>query len=608
MGFFSGLDVEAYDRQYTDRQLLGRMAHYFGPHRGSMLTIGLTALFTALSGAAVPLLLARALDLVGDEVSSTEILIVTVVMLVSGVLIWVTNWWRRRLTARVIGDVVMAIRQDGFRAAAAHDLSFYDDNPSAKVLSRITSDTRDFGDMIVLITDLIAQFGLALLLGVSLIFVQGFLSLLLFAQLPFFYFAAVAFRAAARRTTQRGMRAMGNVNAAIKETISGIAVAKNFRQEAMIFEEFDDANRSSFSVNIRRGFVLSAVFPTLNALAALGTGLLLYVGGLNVVNGVITAGAWFLFLQSLDRFFFPVLNLSSFWTQLQSGLSAAERSFALIDADPKVVQTASEPVGRLRGDILFENITFRYTERETVLNDFSLHVKPGENVALVGHTGAGKSSIAKLVARFYEFQEGRLLVDGRDIRTLDLAQYRRQLGIVSQIPFLFAGSVADNIRYARPDIQEAEILELARKIGDGEWLETLPDGLATEVGERGGRLSMGQRQLVSLLRVLVQRPSIFILDEATASIDPFTEWQIQQALDLILKESTSILIAHRLSTVKAADRIIVLQQGHIIEEGDHDGLLAAGGHYAGLYNTYFRHQSLAYIEESRKLAEGTGDK
>ncbi len=604
MGFFSGLDVEAYDRQYTDRQLVDRMAHYFRPHMGAILTIGLTALFTAVSGAAVPVLLSRALDLVGDQVGNREVLAVTAIVTASGVLIWLTNWWRRRLTARVIGDVVMEIRKDGFRAAAAHDLSFYDDNPSAKVVSRITSDTRDFGDMIVLITDLISQFGLALLLAISLIFVQGFLSLLLFAQLPFFYLAAVAFRAAARRTTQRGMRAMGNVNAAIKETISGISVAKNFRQEGMIFDEFNDANTSSFHVNIRRGFVLSAVFPVLNGLSAIGTGVLLYVGGLNVVNGIITAGAWFLFLQSLDRFFFPVLNLSSFWTQLQSGLSAAERSFALIDADPKVVQTANEPVGRLRGDILFENIVFRYTERETVLNGFSLHIQPGENVALVGHTGAGKSSIAKLVARFYEFQEGRLEVDGRDIRTLDLAQYRRQLGIVSQIPFLFAGSVAENIRYARPEIREAEILELAGKIGDGEWLETLPDGLETQVGERGGRLSMGQRQLVSLLRVLVQRPSIFILDEATASIDPFTEWQIQQALNLILKESTSILIAHRLSTVKAADRIIVLQQGRIIEEGDHDGLLAAGGHYAGLYNTYFRHQSLAYIEESRKLSSG----
>ena len=603
MGFFSGLEVEAYDRQYGDKQLLARMGAYFRSYAWAMIGIGLLSLLNAISGAAVPLLLSYALDQAGPAITHYQILVVTIVVLASGVLIWAANWWRRRLTARVIGDVVMNIRMDGFRAATEHDLSFYDENPAAKVISRITSDTREFGDMIVLITDLISAFGQAILLCLVLIFIQGWLSLILFAQLPVFYIAAVSFRKAARRTTQRGMRAMGNVNAAIKETVSGIAVAKNFRQEEMIFKEFNEANQGSYRVNIRRGIVLSSVFPTLNALAAFGNAILLYVGGNSVAQGVITAGAWYLFMQSLGRFIDPVLQLASFWTQVQSGLSAAERSFALIDAEPKVIQVANEDVPRLRGEIEFQHFSFRYTERQPVLRDFNLHIAPGENVALVGHTGAGKSSIAKLVARFYEFQEGRLLIDGKDIRTFNLAQYRRQLGIVSQLPFLFDGTVAENIRYAAPGANDAEIEALAKRIGDGEWLETLPQGLATEVGERGGRLSMGQRQLVSLLRVLVQKPAIFVLDEATASIDPFTEWQIQQAVSLILRESTSILIAHRLSTIKAADRIIVLRQGQIIEEGNHDGLLAQGGHYATLYNTYFRHQSLAYIEESRRLAE-----
>jgi ATP-binding cassette subfamily B protein len=259
-----------------------------------------------------------------------------------------------------------------------------------------------------------------------------------------------------------------------------------------------------------------------------------------------------------------VLNLSAFWSQVQGGLSAAERVFALIDAEPAVVQTERRPVPRLQGDIVFDDVDFRYTH-EPVLESFSLHIRPGEDVALVGHTGAGKSTIAKLISRFYEYQGGALRLDGQDIRSLNLTDYRRQLGIVPQVPFLFSGTVAENVRYARPDANDGEIASLARRIGEGEWLETLPEGLETEVGERGARLSMGQRQLVSLLRVLVQRPTIFILDEATASVDPFTEYQIQQALGLILEESTSILIAHRLSTVRAADRIIVLRQGAIIE-------------------------------------------
>ncbi len=258
---------------------------------------------------------------------------------------------------------------------------------------------------------------------------------------------------------------------------------------------------------------------------------------------------------------------------------------------------------KLTGDILFEKVDFSYTDQEQILCDFDLHIKPGENIALVGHTGAGKSSIAKLVARFYEFQAGKISIDGQDIRSFDLIDYRRHLGIVSQTPFLFSDSVLENIRYANREVSREEIFALARQIGEGEWLETLPQGLDTEVGERGARLSMGQRQLVSLMRVLVQKPAIFILDEATASIDPFTEWQIQQGLDLILRDTTSILIAHRLSTVKAADRIIVLENGGIIEEGTHDSLLAANGHYASLYNTYFRHQSLAYVEESGQLSE-----
>jgi ABC-type multidrug transport system fused ATPase/permease subunit len=239
-----------------------------------------------------------------------------------------------------------------------------------------------------------------------------------------------------------------------------------------------------------------------------------------------------------------------------------------------------------------------------VLRSFNLTIQPKETLAIVGHTGAGKSSIARLVARFYEFQGGELLVDGRDIRRLDLQQYRQQIGVVPQEPFLFSGTVRDNIRYGNPTASDEEVWAVAQRISAGEWLDALPQGLATDVGERGANLSMGQRQLVALARVMLKDPAVLILDEATASVDPFTETQIQAGLDAIMHDRTAIIIAHRLSTVRHADRILVMDQGQIVEEGSHDELLAQDGHYADLYNTYFRHQSMDYVE---RFAEVVGE-
>ena len=604
MGFFSGLDSEGYDRQYTDSQLVRRIIAYFRPYWLRITYVTLLVLVIAAAGAATPVLVSRIVDDLHENVSGSAIFLLCGIVFAASLISWVANWGRRRQVVRVVGNIVLTLRTDVFRAAAEHDLSFYDEYASGKVVSRITSDTQEFGQMVVLVTDLFAQILQAVILGTILFTIEWKLALLMVVFLPFVFLLASVFRKLARQVTRAGMRAMANVNATIKETFSGIAVAKNFRQEASIFAEFDQANQQSYNVNWRRGFVLSMVFPVLNAFGGIATAILVYVGGLSAARAIVTTGAWFLFIQSLDRFFFPVFNLSAFWAQVQQGLSAAERVFALVDAESQVVQLEQRPVPPLKGEIRFEGVDFGYSGQEAVLSDFSLDIRAGENIALVGHTGAGKSSIAKLIARFYEFQKGRILVDGLDIRTLDLTSYRSQLGIVSQIPFLFSGTVAENICYACPDQDRyKEITKIAHRIGDGEWLESLPAGLDTEVGERGVRLSMGQRQLVSLMRVLVQRPVIFILDEATASIDPFTEWQIQQALSLILANTTSILIAHRLSTVKAADRIIVLEEGKIIEQGDHNGLLQRAGHYATLYNTYFRHQSIEYIEQP--LKEGT---
>jgi ATP-binding cassette subfamily B protein len=594
MGFFRGLDAEAYDRQYTDRDLARRILEYFRPHRRQVFLLAFLIVAISLAGAGQPLVVSRGLDRLIQGPGIDVVVGVFAAVLAFGVFNWAGNWLRRRVTARVIGDIILALRRDAFEASVLHDLSFFDEFRSGRIISRITSDTDEFAQVVQLVTEVLSQLLLISVLLVVLLDISWRLTLLVLVLTPLVLILAQSFRRMARRVTRAGFRVIAEVNAAIQEAVTGISVAKNYRQEAAIYSDFSQVNRQSYQVNLRRGLTLSAVFPVLNSLAGIGTAILVYAGAQAVNLATISLGDWYLFIVSVDRFWFPMINISAFWSQLQGGLSAAERVFALIDAKPTVRQSDRRPVARLHGEIQFDQVDFGYTGDDWVLHDFSLHIAPGESVALVGHTGAGKSSIARIIARFYEFQDGRVTVDGQDIRTFDLDQYRQQLGIVSQIPFLFSGTVADNIRYARPELADHDIEALARQIGEGEWLDTLPEGLQTSVGERGARLSMGQRQLVALVRVLAQSPAIFVLDEATASVDPFTEAQIQEATELLLKRSTSILIAHRLSTVRTADRIIVLEQGRIIEQGDHRALLARGGHYAELYNTYFRHQSPDY--------------
>lgn len=602
MGFFRDLEQEDYDRSYSDWELAQRLSGYFRPHVRKLVIAGFATLVMSGAVAATTLLVPEGIELLREDPADPRVWQIALLMLLFGSLMWAANWAGRRLLTQTIGEVMLGLRRDAFRATASHDLSFYDEHASGKVVSRITSDTSEFSQVVLLISDLLRQVMQVVFLLVALLRIEWQLTLWVLAMVPAFFVTSLGFRSWARRVIRNAMRAMANVNSSIKEAVTGIAVAKNFRQEAAIYNEFGAVNQQSYGVNVRRGFVLALVFPTLNVMMGVGTAIMAYVGGLSAAEGVIVVGAWYMFLRSMDRFWFPILSLSTFWSQIQGGLSAAERVFALIDTETAVRQTGDLRVPELQGEIVFDQVDFHYKPDEPVLEQFGLRIAAGENLALVGHTGAGKSSIVKLITRFYEFQGGRILVDGFDIRMLNLHDYRRQIGVVSQAPFLFSGSVLQNIRYASPAASDDEIESLARRIGSGEWLDALPEGLRTEVGERGGRLSMGQRQLVSLMRVMVQRPSIFILDEATASIDPFTEFQIQQALRLILAETTSILIAHRLSTVRASDRIVVLRDGQVIEQGDHDTLIEQHGHYAELYNTYFRHQSLEYVQQARRAA------
>jgi ATP-binding cassette, subfamily B, bacterial len=595
MGFImDGLDAETYDRTYSDRALISRVIGYFRPQLTIMLFVAVLVVLNSLMDTAFPILIARSIDtLVADQTMRAASVLV-VVILITGVLSWTFNFFRQRYTAQAVGDVVLQLQKDAFAAIVARDMSFYDEYPSGKIVSRVTGDTEKFATVVTLTLNLLSQLLLFFLIAAVLFYINWRLALLALTIMPVIIVIALGFRWIARRSTQRSQRSLARVNANVQEVVSGITVAKNFRQEQNMYDTFKKVNVQSYHVNVRSGFIYNGVFPLLFLVANIGTTIVVYFGGLDVLARSISAGEWFLFVQSIGLLWFPLTSIASFWSQFQLGLSASERVFALIDAEPRVRQIDQQPVPRLKGQVEFKDVFFQYTEQQTVLAGFNLTIKAGETVAFVGHTGAGKSSLGKLVARFYEFQGGQILIDGHDIRSFDLHSYHRQLGMVPQVPFLFSGTVADNIRYARPEASDEEVTTIAGQIGRGDWLEALPEGLATEVGEEGKALSMGQRQLVALARVLLQDPSIIILDEATASVDPLTEAQIQEGLDLLLQQRTAIIIAHRLSTIRHADRIIVLSRGRIVEEGSHDALMEQGGHYAHLYNTYFRHQSPDY--------------
>ena len=592
---FSGLRDLDRTRRESDAELLRRILVHVRPYRGVVLLVAAVIVVSSVWETALPLLITHGIDHLHSTATSSSTLAGLVALILVGVLLaWLCNWVRQRQIGRLIGAVVLQLQRQTFAAVLRQDMSFFDRRPSGQIASYITADTQAFASVVTLGVNFLGQLVLVALVAVVLVCVHPSLAAVVLGISILLVAAALMFRNLGRTTTRHARRILATVNALVQESIRAIAIAKNFRQEERVYDRFRRVNTQLYDVSLRQGLVFASIHPMLNILTGLGLCLILYEGGRTVLSGETTAGQWFLAMQILGVLWLPLMEIASFWSQFQLGLAAAERVFDLLEQPPRVVQIGAVVPPRLAGHIEFKAIRFGYGGQSEVFRDFHLDIAGGEKVGLVGHTGSGKTSLTRLLARFYEFAEGEVLVDGHDIRSFDLAAYRRQIGLVPQHPTLFHGTILENIRYVRPGATESEVAAIASRIGSGRWLDAFPDGLATSVGESGWSLSMGQRQLVALARVLLLDPAIVILDEATASVDPLTEREIYESLKLVLEDRTAVVIAHRLSTVRELDRIVALRQGNIIEQGTHDELLARGGYYAELYETFYRHQETDY--------------
>jgi len=588
---------EEFDKQYSDKALIKRFIGYLFSYRLQMVITILTIL--ALSGVSIvpPMMVQAAFDILGANGTWIDVMPYAIAYVGLSLLLWVLQVIQGVVVTIVTQKVIKRIQMEMYTSLQEHDLSFYDVQATGKIMSRLTNDSQELNNMITVVAQFVSNFVIIFAVMGVMFSVNWQLSLVALGMGPIVILAALMFRRFTRRTSGQWRAAIGLVNASFQESVSGISVAKAFGREEISKEEFEDINDATFKHARKRAFALTGIWPIMDGISILGIfGITLFGSWLTFADLAAPSTIVF-FILLLNRFLYPLARVASQISTIQSGFAAMDRIFSIIDAE-KVVKNPENPVFKeLTGEITFENVYQQYVPDTPVLKNINLEIKPGESIAIVGETGAGKTTIASLLMRFYDINEGSIKIDGVDIRDYDIQGLRSQIGLVSQDVFLFSGTVQDNIRYGRPEATREEIEEVINIVSAKEFIDALPDGLETELGERGKGLSAGQRQMISFARTLLTDPKILILDEATAAVDAYTESKIQDALDKLLANRTSIVIAHRLTTIKNSDRIIVLDHGEIVEEGNHDALMSKGGLYSDLYETYFKHQSAEWISE-----------